>query len=225
MYWIYLIIFTATVFVPSFIDHGVFSLSIIQTQEYTILLIGLLAYFIFLFQEKSLRSTETKRSEIQKEANRMTRDLTQSYSYIGEINRKLDIMKSLMRQYPANEMAQKKHEQEFFFEIIEAIKAITKSQGVVIRIADSSGMILQEIKQNKDLVVTVSSKDYCDRNKSVCETDSHIMVCSPLNSAKIHACIIICKPSGNMQKIQDPDFLKALASHALFLYSFSHKKH
>lgn len=221
MYWIYLIIFTFIVFVPSFIQTGFFSLSIIQTQEYAILLIGLLSYCLFYLREKKLKKTDTRRMEIQREVNRISKDLNQSYSYIGEINRKLEILKSLLLQYPENELQKKEHGNEFFHAIISDVKTITKSPNVTIRITDSESHILKEISNNEKSDFKISSKTVCERSSSFCETPEYFMICSSFNSHNLQSCIIISRKDGCVQKIEDVEFIKALACYALFLYVFT----
>ena len=55
MYWLYLIIFTLIVFVPTAVRHGIYGLTASQTQEFAILILGSLGFLTFLVQEKRLK--------------------------------------------------------------------------------------------------------------------------------------------------------------------------
>jgi uncharacterized protein YoxC len=217
MYWIYLIIFTAIIFVPSYITNGYYSLSLIQTQEYVILFIGLIACAIFFFREKTLQKTTDEQQEIITKINRMSRDLNQSYSYIGEMNRKIDILKTIVSDNEPDVTHCIRSKTSLFQSVLEAIIALTKSSIVAIHIVDKNGKLLDEMKSNPETLFNISSQTYCERKSSYVKENDFCMVCTPPNDDGISACIVV-KCIRGMQKQEDIDIIKALSSHALFLY-------
>jgi hypothetical protein len=223
MYWIYLIIFTAIVFVPTWVQNGFWGLSEIQSQEYVILMLGLLAYMLFVIQERKLSKVSHDRRRMQSEVNRMNRDLNSSYSYIGEINRKLDILKRLVMQIPVSENFDSKDDQTYLA-IIEAIQILTKSNNVAIRFVDKQKNLLKQVATNKKVFEDIALSEHCNMNKKACETDKVLMICTDFNHDGYSACILVKKQEGVARRIEDIEIFKAMASHALFLFMLSKGK-
>ena len=64
-------------------------------EEFLIFLLGSLGFMIFIFKEKKLAEIIREKLKIQRKANSMSKDLISSYSYIGEMNRKVEILKNI----------------------------------------------------------------------------------------------------------------------------------
>ncbi len=99
----------------------------------------------------------------------------------------------------------------------------TKSTHVSLRFINTkTSKVIREIKSSKkarcDAVNPVMSKE----NKSFLETEKLFFIRSPKPIDNIVVCIAIEKRNKN-QKIEDPEMIKALASQALFLFTFSRK--
>lgn len=223
MYWIYLIIFTFAVFVPTAIHHGIFGFSVIQTQEFTTLILGSFAFFVFLAQEKRLKKNVTEKNSIQKKINRMTKDLTQSYSYIGEINRKLDILEKVTLDYPESLHLTIKKQHEVYDSIVEAVRLFGKSDEFVLRfICMPTNEVLKEIKSFPHLSFNPSLKNL-DFSLQFLESDEFVVVNSPRAIDNIFSCVVIRKKVAN-QKIEDLEMIKTVAAQALFLFMFMRNK-
>ena len=224
MFLIYTALFIAIVFVPSYVTSGVFSLSVAQTQEYAILLIGVLAQILFHFQNKNLQKTKLEKMALEQKVSRTSRDLLNSYSYIGEINRKVDILKQMVFDGPLARRKARGNEDAMYNSIIEAIHAFTKSSSVALRIVDAKGNVLREIK-NKDVIsFYVPRESYRGKFGSYIENDEVYIICSRLNEEKLAACVVVPKRSGKIRKGEDIEILKALASHTLLLHMAFKKK-
>ena len=95
MYWIYLVIFVFLVFVPEIIrgNLGVFGEETVE--EIVLLFLGGTIFIFYLIRDSQIQKIQKELDEKRRENNRMLKDLTQSYSFIGEINRKLEIAKNI----------------------------------------------------------------------------------------------------------------------------------
>jgi hypothetical protein len=223
MYWIYLIIFSFIVFIPSIITSGHFGLSMVETQEYSILLIGIVTFIIFNFRERIYSKNLSEKSNVVKQANRMSRELTHSYSYIGEINRKLDILQNVTAGFPETSQLPTRRKTEIYDSIMEAIHLLSKSNDFALRFVNEKNHdILKELRSKENKNISLHQKEYLNRGYFF-ETEEFIFARSPKSIDNIYACIIIRKKSGN-QRSEDPDILKALAMQALFLFMFIQEK-
>ena len=96
MYWIYLAIFILIILTPKIIQDGIFFLHEEDIESLIIFFFGLFAFTLYLAKEKALLKVFQEKLHLQKKANTITKDLSDSYSYIGGMNRKFDIVKDLI---------------------------------------------------------------------------------------------------------------------------------
>ena len=223
MYWLYLIIFTFVVFMPTLVQRGFYGFSADQTEEFATLILGSFAFIIFLIQEKMLKKERFKKKDIQKKVNRMTRDLTHSYSYIGEINRKVDILESIALSYPESLILTTKKQKEVYKSIMEAIRLFGKSDEFTLRfICVSSKEVLKEIKSFPDVSMNFSPKNF-DFTAQFIESDDFIVVNSPKAIDDVFSYIVLKKKTPN-QRLEDLEMIRTLAAQALFFFMFVRKK-
>ncbi len=219
MYWIYVIIFILAVFVPDLIKHGIFFINKEKTEELAILFLGAVAFLLFFLKEKKLNLYNRERIEIQKELNRILRDLRDSYSYIGEVNRKLDILQNISEEIPGTRALTADEEKDAYNSIIQAIKVLEKTSKFAIRFVNlSTGKTEKEIKGSRNFYTKVENKFLNEKiNGDVVENGNYIVICSPRNIGSISACIIFLKEKNRI--LEDPGILKLLAAQALFLFT------
>ena len=80
---------------PEIIVSGVSFFSEERLEIIILFVLGSIGFFLFIIKEKQLIKSQKHRSKIQKDLAMVSKDLTNSYSYIGETNRKLDIIKNI----------------------------------------------------------------------------------------------------------------------------------
>ncbi|HPX94145.1 MAG TPA: hypothetical protein PLF30_01160 [Candidatus Moranbacteria bacterium] len=224
MYWIYFALFIFIVFVPLIVREGFYVFSAVHLQQITILGIGITAFAAYYIYEKSLKKKLAERISIQKQFNRISKDLTHSYSYIGEINRKLEILKNITTTYPESANLSTRKQNQIYDAIMEGIRLFGKSDKFVLRfVCTANNEILKEIKSYPSLSLNFSPK-HLGMDFQFFESDEILMVSSPKAIDGIIACIIVKKKtSGHV--IDDLDIMKSMASQALFFFMFmKHKK-
>lgn len=223
MYWIYLIIFTLIVFVPTFVRKGFYIFNMTQTQEFVILFLGSLGFFVFLMMEKKMKKNIAEKNKIQGQVNSMTKDLKYSYSYIGEINRKLDILENIALGYPVSTKLTHKHEMELYDSIIDAIRLFGKSDDFALRfVCLPDYEVIKEIKSIPKSPTRFSLKRH-DAEVNYFESDEFIVTTSPKSIDNVLSYIVIKKTTAS-QKIDDIEMMKTLASQALFIFMFMRNK-
>jgi hypothetical protein len=223
MYWIYLILFVIAVFTPDIIQRDFSWIPEEKAEELVIFVIGSMAFLIFLRKEMQLFVKTKEKTKIQKEALSTSKELTDTYSYIGEINRKVDILKDIALGITEGPELTPEKEMELYRSILHAVQIFSKSTHVSLRFVDvASGKIIKEIRSSKKArCETINSRMVMEK-KSFLETDKVFFIRSPKAVDGIVACIAVEKLTKH-QKIDDPELIKALASQALFLFTFSKK--
>lgn len=223
MYWIYLIIFTFVVFIPTLIRKGIYIFDMTQTQEFAILLLGSLGFFVFLMMEKKMKKNMAEKREIQKKVHNMSEDLKSSYSYIGEINRKLDILENIALGYPESSSLTRKNEIELYDSIMNAVGLFGRSDEFAIRFVCLPAYdVLKEIKSNPQSNLSFSLKGH-DTDVNYFESNGFIVITSPKSIDSVLSCIII-KKTKTSQKNEDIEIMKTLAAQALFIFVFMRNK-
>lgn len=223
MYWICFAIFVVIVFIPKIVQQGLYGFDLAETQEFAILLLGAMGLFVSFIQQKSLRKKLAEKKDIQKQANQMTKDLTSSYSYIGETNRKIDILEQVALSFPESTDLTIKKQKRMYDSIMEAIRLLGKSDEFILRfICLKEKDVLKEIKSLQELAFNFSCK-ILNSSSQFFESDEFIMITSPKAIDNIVSCIIIRKKNPN-QKIEDLEILKTIASQALFFFMFIKQK-
>ena len=223
MYWIYLIIFLFIVFVPSIVQEGIYGFNLVQTQEFAILFLGSIGFAAFLIQEKRLKKNMAEKNDFQRKVNTMRKDLAHSYSYIGEVNRKVDILESIALSYPESLVITAKKQKDVYKSIMEAIRLFGKSDEFILRfVCLPSKEILKEIKSFPDVSISFSLKNI-DLNTQFFESDEFIVISSPKTVDDVFSYIVIAKKNPN-QRMEDLEIIRTLAAQALFFFMFVRKE-
>lgn len=195
-----------------------------QAQEFVILFLGSLAFSIFLLMEKKMKKNLAEKSIIQGQANRMAKDLRHSYSYIGEINRKLDILENIALGYPESSKLSHKNESELYDSIMSAIRLFGKSEQFALRfVCLPEYTLLKEIQSNPGTGFNFSLENR-KIEVNYFESAEFIVVTSPKAIDNIFSYIVIKKETPS-QKLDDVEIMKTLVAQALFIFMFMrHKK-
>lgn len=235
MYWIYLTIFAVTIFVPELITQSFWGLPLLASQELTLLFLGLINFGVFLIYEKRKALLKQERAGSQREINRLTRDLTASYSYIGETNRKLEILKTIIMEVPVSDRISLEKERAIFHGIIQAAHILTKSDKILLIIKKEGVGTIKEFKS--DDKVDFSFNKYVEQEKLSSgkeiffENEQKIVFASEEHFDGTRACLVILKDVSH-RTIEDVDMMKTLVAYAMFIYqhcqaskNFFHHKH
>ncbi len=223
MYWIYFILFILAVFTPDLIQTDFPYLSEKRTEELLIFILGATAFLIFLRKEKQLNLQLKEKIKIQKEASLTSKDLTDTYSYIGEINRKIDILKDIALGISEGSALTPEKEMELCRSILYAVQMFSKSSHISLRFINiKSGQIIKEIRSSQRTKCDVINEKMIEEKRNFLETDKVFFIRSPKPVDNIVACIAIEKRVKG-QRLEDQELIKALASQALFLFTFSRK--
>jgi hypothetical protein len=139
MYWIYLILFVVTLTIPIFIEGDLSYLDEDTAESLLILLVGTAGFLIYIIKEKSLLHHVKEKLWIQQKNSAITKDLSQSYSYIGEVNRKFDIVKNLTKKLPLVLQSHPGERSSAFWEVLDAARLLTQADCTALRIRKANG--------------------------------------------------------------------------------------
>lgn len=230
MYWIYLVIFVLAVFSPDIVHRGLFFLQknapeneVRMLEELSIFLFGVLGFLIFFWKEKQLKFNIRERSKFQKEASQTSKDLKNSYLYIGEINRKLEILKNIALGFSENSLPFSSSKLEIYNSITEALKMLGKTNSFIIRIVDEEkNNTIKEIYGQEKIIFKIKNSSLkLMEGKNYIINDDYYIFRSPQKIDNIRTYIIIQRETN--RQIEDTKLIKMLATQILFLYILTKK--
>ncbi|MFA6047708.1 MAG: hypothetical protein WCV59_01200 [Parcubacteria group bacterium] len=223
MYWIFLLIFIIAVLIPDIIRHPIFFLDEERAEEIAIFLLGAIAFLVFIKNELLLLFHKKEKERDQKKIDQTVKDLVESYSYIGEVNRKMDIIMNIALGLADRSMLNKKKEKEIYESIANAANFLMKSESVTLRLVDIESLrVKKEIRTNGKHQVVKNEELSAMREETVVKKGQNcIIIASSRNINNIKGYLII---SGyNEREQSNPkniEILKVFASQAIFLYSY-----
>lgn len=223
MYWIYLILFILAVLIPDIIRNNFYFLSETRLEELLIFLLGMAGFLIFVFKEHQLFIQQREKEKSQKRLTQTAKDLVDSYSYIGEVNRKMDILMQVGLGLSDRSAINKAKEKEIYLTIIEAANSVLKSRCAYLRFVDiGSGRTKKEIS-TKASCSQVKNEELTAMgdNINIKKQNGYLLAASFKEINDIKSYLIVDgyndleADSANNQEI-----LKFLATQALFLYTY-----
>jgi hypothetical protein len=228
MYWIYFIIFILAVLVPDIITRNFLFLTENRLEELLIFFMGAIGFLIFLIKDRQISIQEKEKTKKEKELVIAARNLIESYTYIGEVNRKMDILMSVALGLTDRSELDKKKEKEIYDSIIQAASTLMKAKHTgLIFFNLKSGKIEQEIRlKGKSLSRLAEEKDLLGfkDNVNIKKNGSCLIVCSGSQSEDLRGCLVVCECDPTQEdSASNQEILKFLASQAFSLYCYVKK--
>lgn len=157
MYWLYFFFFLIAILTPIFVEGEIGHLTEDMREAGIILVSGAVAFIMYVLKEKSLLKHVREKLWFQQKTTDITRDLSQSYSYIGEVNRKVDILRGMMQRLV--EIRENKQEAErMLWEVLDTIKHLTQAERVSVRIFNNA-VCTHRLEEPRDKKIFASVED------------------------------------------------------------------
>lgn len=227
MYWIYLILFILAVLVPDIVRGNFSFLSETRAEEFLIFFLGMAGFLIFVFKEHQLSIQQREKEKSQKRLTQTAKDLVDSYSYIGEVNRKMDILMQVGLGLSDRSAINKTKEKEIYHTILDATDSLVRAKCSYARMVDvQTGRTKKEVSakgdcsqiKNADLIAMGD-------NINIKKNNGYLVAASFKEINGVKGYLIAdhySETEGNNQNNQE--ILKFLATQALFLYSYMAKE-
>jgi hypothetical protein len=230
MYWIFAILFAVAVMIPDVIRGGISFLVEERVEEVAIFILGSVAFLTFIQNERRIVFQKKEKEKTQKKMDQAVKDLVDSYSYIGEVNRKMDILMEVALGLADHSILDRKKEKETYESIINAANFLLKAASTTIRFVniktnktEKEVRLLENIGQN----LAIYNKDLAnmEENINVKKQNGTLIISSPQKIKSVKSYLIIeGYDEGEEGKPKNMEILKLFASQAVFLYSYMLKE-
>jgi len=133
---IYLVFFVLAVMSPSLVSHGYFGFQQESIEEFMIFLFGLAGLATFVGYNRLMETRMRERDSAVVDAERAKKELLDSYRYIGQVNRQIEMLKSLSNQTSMTLVDADAYRKDLLQSIVSNSAAVTGSRRAVLRFVD-----------------------------------------------------------------------------------------
>lgn len=224
MYWIFAVLFAIAVLIPDIIRGDVPFLAEERAEEVAIFILGSVAFLTFVQNERRIAFQKKEKEKTQKKMEQAVKDLVDSYSYIGEVNRKVDILMGVALGLTDRSVFDKNKEKETYESIIKAANSLLKAESSIIRFVNlKTNRTEKEVKLLEDATPNILNNDLVDmgENVNVKKQNGALVISSSQKMKDVKGYLIISGYSENEEvQPKNIEILKLFASQAMFLYSY-----
>lgn len=221
MYWIYLALFVLAILTPHLIMEEKLFLREEDIEALLIFCFGAFGFMLYLAKEKTFLRVFREKLHLQKQTNMITRDLSDSYSYIGEMNRKFDIVRDLIFDLPkTTAVALEKKESSIYASLLQTASLLAKNDQVVLCFIDTKKGVIEAAFEKQtnhakqSFVSHLDPKILLAEEKFFWEEQDYVVVRSPRQVKGVAAFLVFAKTQNH---IEDGDVFKILVSQALLV--------
>lgn len=223
MYWIFLILFIIAVLIPDIIRGEVFFLTETRAEEVAIFLMGAIAFLVIIRNELLLTFHRKEKEKDEKKIKQTVKDLVESYSYIGEVNRKMDILMNIALGLSDRSLLSKKKEKDIYESIIGAANFLLKADCTCLRLINIKTARVEKelVSEGKNEPVGSNILLEMDEETGIKKDADKLIVASPQTINNVRCFLIISGYGEDEEKNpKNMEILKVFASQAIFLYSY-----
>ena len=225
MYWIYLVLFLCMIVTPEFIREGVLFFNEDDFESLLIFCFGMLGLLLYLGKESAFLRAVREKLSLQQETNQIRKDLSQSYSYIGEMNRRIDIVKNMVVSLPqSKETIFEKKGRELYDPIIDATALLAQSDCLALYfVSAEEGNVIEEYivgdGEHMAALQSLSGQQLLETKKYLWEEGKLSFVRSPEAAGGVVAFIVFHKMKN---RLEETGIFQILAAQALFVFTVNH---
>lgn len=226
MYWIYLILFLFMIVTPEAVQHGALFFGEEDLESILIFCFGMIGLLLYLGKESAFLRAIRDKLSLQKETNQIRRDLSQSYSYIGETNRRVDIVKNMVEELPmAYALHSKNTVQHSYQPILEAALFLTQSSATALYFVDlknrtlAESYIESEAGSVRQELQDLNTYDFSKEKKFLWENERFLFIRSTGEVGGISAFLVVHRVKNQLEA---NGLFQVLVAEALFVYATLH---
>jgi len=220
MYWIYATLFLLAVAAPETIRGSLFGLPEEMAETLFIFLFGAVGFLLTFAKEKAILRHVREKMTLQREKTDITKDLSESYSYIGATNRKLELLLNIVLSLPISLSAFRRGETgKAFSGFSKAVKLFGRSDSFVFRVVDTgSRKVVHETRSGMHRAyASFDAERLLASDRGIREEEDCLVVRSPSEEDGLVAFLVFPK---SVNSIEDEHMLKVLATEGLLLVAF-----
>lgn len=220
MYWIYVALFLMAVAAPEAIRDGFAGIPEEEAETVFIFVFGAAGFFLTFAKEKSLLRHIREKISLQREKSDITRDLSESYSYIGAANRKLDVVSDFIFSLPKVMDAFRQGKSDRAYRAFsKTVLLFCRTDSFLLRVVDTEKReIVKEARSGKHPSYQLfDAERLLASDQAMCEDEGCLIVRSPGSVGKAVAFLAFPKV---VNDVEDRRMFEVLVTEGLLLSAF-----
>lgn len=224
MYWLYLIIFIVAIMIPDIFNQDFRGIPHERIEELMIFLLGGFGLLLFIWKEHQLAIQKKEKDKEQRRLQQTARDLVESYTYIGEVNRKMDLLMQIGIGLSNRTNLTEKYEKELYKSITEAAISLLRAKCATLVFFDiKTKKVIKQIYYSDNCASFEQNIEIFSMEKNIFmkQEEDLIVFCSNKTIGDIKSYLII-KSFDEFQgrDNNNQEILKYLAEQALILFAY-----
>ncbi len=151
--FLYLLFFVLAILSPSLYAHGYFGLSQVTLEELTIFAFGMAGIITFSIYERIMERRDEEQQQVEDSYQKIKNELIESYTYIGSVNRKIELLKKLADQTSLSLVHQKQFPKELFQALVANASASVGARAALLRFVD-----VEKLRTDREFLHHASGK-------------------------------------------------------------------
>jgi hypothetical protein len=216
------------VLIPDIIRGPFLFLSETRAEEIAIFLLGTVSFLIFIRNELQLVFHRKEKEKDRKKIDQTVKDLVESYSYIGEVNRKMDILMNIALGISDRSMLNKKRERDIYESITSATNFLMKAESVSLRFINLKTKQTEKEFKTSGKQPSVKNVEMMEiKDRAILKKEKNcIVIASAQEINGIRSFLIINNYDENEEtNPKNIEIIKVFASQSLFLFSYVNQDH
>jgi hypothetical protein len=210
MFFLYLVIFVVIVSTPFIIYDGFWIFTEDETEALLLLFSGVISFLIYRFRDYQVFQNIKDRIRLQRLFARAQRDLSESYSYIGQANRRADIMYEIF-----SDLSHVTSD-DYSNSIRDALDFLPHAKEYSFRLIDLNTMSNVAKIDNSQELQRLPDKLFCKSgNTHTYQYKDILFIYSEVPDKKMRSCLAV--PFSEKAE-DDTEFFKALTAYFIMIY-------
>ncbi len=224
---LYLGFFVLAVMAPSIITHDYFGIPRVHLQESLIFLMGLSGLLTFTLYERVVEKRVAERDQATQSAERATKELVESYQYIGSMNRQLEVLKKLANETSMSLVKSDTYWKDLLQSLASNAASCADAERVLLRYVELDRLRTERevsYSVNDTRPLRVANKELRQLHESglsyafICtETGEEVLVVPSDTKHKVKAYVIVARDSSQASDLEI-SLLRVLANQAELVY-------
>ncbi|MFA5994379.1 MAG: hypothetical protein WC823_05465 [Parcubacteria group bacterium] len=193
-----------------------------RIEEFLIFVMGITSFLFFILKEHQLEAQSKEKLKEQRRLQQTAKDLVDSYSYIGEVNRKMDMLMKIGANLSESVSLNKKKECKVFDNILDTTIFLLKGQSASLVFYNvKTKRIIKEICSDKKCQLIKKNKDFFTLEKDIYikVIEDYIIFSSNRSTQDVRSYLVVRGfDEFQSQDNNNQDIIKYLVMQALFVY-------
>ena len=212
MFFVYLAVFIIIVITPFFVSKGFWIFSEDETEALVLLFAGVVSFVIYRLRDYQVFEALKERVLLQRKVARAQKELSKSYSYIGQANRRSDIMYEVFADLSHLDVDNCDEA------VLCALESLPYSEDFCLKFIDLKNKKVMHSISTSNKLEKISDKMFFERSASKSYRKKDLQfVYAEATKQNLRTCIVLPQ-SENVQ--DDIDFFKALTAYFTMVYIF-----